>query len=247
MYSTLSKYYDYVFPAGKAQISFFKALFKSGHVSGVLDIACGSGSYALEFSSWGIKVVGIDYEPEMVELARSKARTAGLTADFRQGDMRDLSGLPENFDAALCIGNSIVHLVSKEDLRQSLQETNRHLRQGGIYVIQTVNYDRILKYCLTSLPEIRNEEQGLTFTRDYLIKSNDLIEFITSLKIDGPDGPQIVHRGSVNLRPLTANRLTAALEKAGLVTEQLYGGFDQSAHTIDSPATVVVARKKKQA
>lgn len=248
MYSTLSKYYDYVFPVGKGQISFFQEIFKSERTSSALDIACGSGSYALEFSSWGLKVVAIDYDHDMIELARNKVRASGLAVEFRQGDMRDLSGLPDDFDAALCIGNSIVHLLTGEDLLRALQETNRHLRQGGIYVIQTVNYDRILKYRLTSLPKIKNSEQGLTFSRDYnLFTDNNLIEFVTQLKIEGPEGPKTVHQGSVYLRPLTADQLVEALHQAGFIAEHLYGGFNRTPHTADSPATVVVARKINQA
>ena len=141
MYNTLSKYYDHVFPAGVEPLNMMQSFLPAGKAENILDLACGSGSYSIELAARGFKVYGLDYETEMIELARAKAAARGLTVDFRQGDMRDLASLPENFDAALCIGNSIVHLLTGDDLRQSLRETNRHLRQGGIYLLQTVNYE----------------------------------------------------------------------------------------------------------
>lgn len=246
MYNTLSKYYDYVFPVGMEQLNMLQSFLPAGEAENILDLACGSGSYSIELVARGFKVYGLDYEAEMIELARAKASARGLAVDLRQGDMRDLAGLPDNFDAALCIGNSIVHLLTDDDLLQSLKETNRHLRQGGIYLIQTVNYDRILQYKITSLPEIKNQQQGLTFTRLYTFLKDGLIEFTTELKKDLPTGNETVHRGSVLLRPLTAGQLTDALGKAGFVTEQLYGGFNSVAHSLEAPATVVIARKTSQ-
>lgn len=247
MYNTLSKYYDHVFPAGVEPLNMMQSLLPAGKAENILDLACGSGSYSIELADRGFQVYGLDYEAEMIELARAKAAARGLAVDFRQGDMRDLTGLPEDFDAALCIGNSIVHLLTEDDLHKALTETNCHLRQGGIYLLQTVNYDRILQYKITSLPEIRNQQQGLTFTRLYTFREDGLIEFTTELNVDRPTGTETVHRGSVLLRPLTAGQLTGALAESGFAVEQLYGGFNRAAHSLDAPATVVVARKTSQA
>lgn len=247
MYNTLSKYYDYVFSAGVEPLNMLQSLLQAGKAASILDLACGSGSYSIELAALGFEVYGLDYETEMIELARAKALARGLAVDFRQGDMRDLAGLPENFDAALCIGNSIVHLLTDDDLLQALRETNRHLCQGGIYLIQTVNYDRILQYRITSLPEIRNQQQGLTFTRLYTFREDNLIEFTTELIKDLPTGSETVHRGSVSLRPLTAKQLTDALAGTGFTIDQLYGSFNKVAHSLEAPATVVVARKTSQA
>lgn len=247
MYNTLSKYYDFVFPAGVEPLNMLQSLLQGGKAESILDLACGSGSYSIELAARGFEVYGLDYETDMIELARAKASARSLVVNFRQGDMRDLAGLPNNFDAALCIGNSIVHLLTSEDLFQALRETNRHLSQEGIYLIQTVNYDRILEYKITALPEIRNQQQGLTFTRLYTFRDDGLIEFTTELKQDLPSGTETVHRGSVLLRPLTATQLTDALTRTGFTVKQAYGGFNEVAHSLEAPATVMVARKTSPA
>jgi len=72
----------------------------------VLDVGCGAGRYALEFAARGAaQVVGVDVAPAMVELARKRARAAGLDGRcrFLLGTIDDL-GETDPFDCAVAIG-----------------------------------------------------------------------------------------------------------------------------------------------
>jgi len=57
---------------------------------GVMDLGCGPGLLAVPFAEAGMRVVGIDPEPDMLEAAREAAREAGVAVDFRQGSSFDL-------------------------------------------------------------------------------------------------------------------------------------------------------------
>ena len=57
---------------------------------GVLDLGCGPGLLAVPFAEAGMRVTGIDPEPDMLEAARETAREAGVKVDFRQGSSFDL-------------------------------------------------------------------------------------------------------------------------------------------------------------
>jgi ubiquinone/menaquinone biosynthesis C-methylase UbiE len=57
---------------------------------GVMDLGCGPGLLAVPFAEAGLRVVGIDPEPDMLEAAREVAREAGVQIDFRQGSSFDL-------------------------------------------------------------------------------------------------------------------------------------------------------------
>jgi len=56
----------------------------------VMDLGCGPGLLAVPFAEAGLRVTGVDPEPDMLEAAREAARAAGVKVDFRQGSSFDL-------------------------------------------------------------------------------------------------------------------------------------------------------------
>jgi 2-polyprenyl-3-methyl-5-hydroxy-6-metoxy-1,4-benzoquinol methylase len=72
----------------------------------VLDIGCGSGRYAVEFAKRGAaRVVGVDYAPGMLALAREYAAASGAASrcEFVQGDFTT-QVINQRFDLAIAIG-----------------------------------------------------------------------------------------------------------------------------------------------
>ncbi|WP_238472975.1 class I SAM-dependent methyltransferase [Desulforamulus profundi] len=231
MYKELSQYYDDIFPAGEGQLKFFRQVFGDLGASRVLDLACGSGNYALEFARWGLSVVGVDYEQEMIKMAREKARREGLAVDFRTGDMRNLEDIDGKFDAVICIGNSLVHLLTDKDIVTALTQMKERLYHGGTLILQTINYDRILKGSITQLPDIVNNQAGIIFTRQYDFRPDGLIDFKTTLIKNGSDGSQrSLGSGQVPLRPITKAELENFLHAAGFDDIEIFGGFNRKPH-----------------
>ena len=71
----------------------------------VLDVGCGSGRHSVAFAERGAKVVGIDFAPRMIELAKNLAVAQGVSdrCDFRTGAFPD--AVPEGiFSASAAIG-----------------------------------------------------------------------------------------------------------------------------------------------
>lgn len=87
---------------------FHIALAESGDVRGktVLDIGCGSGHYEVEYAKRGAAhVTGIDFAPNMLELARRLTEREGVAdrCTFLQGDFSE-HAFTEKFDVVLAIG-----------------------------------------------------------------------------------------------------------------------------------------------
>ncbi|NOT42453.1 MAG: class I SAM-dependent methyltransferase [Alphaproteobacteria bacterium] len=61
----------------------------------ILDVGCGTGTLAvlLKRRMPSCEIVGLDPDPQILELAREKARSAGVAIDFRQGFARDANTL----------------------------------------------------------------------------------------------------------------------------------------------------------
>ena len=98
-----------------------------------LDIACGEGSLAVAMAGRGIKVTGIDQSPQMIELARERAKAAGVRVDFQLEDMRSLP-FKETFDIVTCFFDSLNYLLAVKDLHEAFQGAYRALRPGGLYL-----------------------------------------------------------------------------------------------------------------
>jgi ubiquinone/menaquinone biosynthesis C-methylase UbiE len=104
-----------------------------GDVQGkrVLDAGCGGGFYSLLLSERGAKVLGIDGSKEMIEIAKRKASSRMLDAEFLIGDISDLRIKDSTFDLVL----STLVLMDVEELDQAISEVVRVTRDGGDIVI----------------------------------------------------------------------------------------------------------------
>lgn len=93
----------------------------------VLDVGCGSGRTALPLARAGAKhVTGVDFAPQMIELATRAARTSGLESrcTFKVGDFaRDDVGGPFDFVTALGVFDYIDDRVPF--LKRMLELSNR--------------------------------------------------------------------------------------------------------------------------
>ena len=104
----------------------------------VLDIGSGAGDVSFlvaELVGPTGCVVGVDANPDIVEAARTRARSAGLThVSFKAGDIRDLQ-LDPDFDAVV---GRLVLMYSSEPAA-TLRSALRHVRSTGLAVFQEMN------------------------------------------------------------------------------------------------------------
>jgi SAM-dependent methyltransferase len=64
----------------------------------VLDVACGAGQLALPAARLGAQVTGVDIATNLVEQAQGRAREAGLSINFEEGDAEALNYPDASFD-----------------------------------------------------------------------------------------------------------------------------------------------------
>jgi demethylmenaquinone methyltransferase / 2-methoxy-6-polyprenyl-1,4-benzoquinol methylase len=102
-------------------------LARVGPGSRALDVATGTGDLAIELSSRGAQVVGLDFSERMLELARAKA--PGI--EFVQGNALELPYADASFDA-VTVGFGARNF---SDLERGLGELARVTRPGGRVVI----------------------------------------------------------------------------------------------------------------
>jgi len=67
----------------------------------VLDVACGSGNLAIPAARAGAIVTGVDIAPNLLEQARMRAESEGLTIQFDEGDAENLPYADAAFDTVV--------------------------------------------------------------------------------------------------------------------------------------------------
>lgn len=99
----------------------------------ILDVATGTGDFALELKARApqAEVVGSDFVPEMLEIAREKARGRHLDLRLEEGDALNLPYPDGSFDAVTCAFG----FRNFADYARGLSELWRVLTPGGRLVI----------------------------------------------------------------------------------------------------------------
>lgn len=105
----------------------------------VLEVGCGRG-IALPVLAERLRpseLVGVDFDPELVAIARERVRQAGLAATVLEGDLRALPLDDESFDLVIDFGTCYHVGGGSVGARKALREIARVLRPGGLLIHET--------------------------------------------------------------------------------------------------------------
>ena len=247
LYDALAADYDrFVHWEGRLahELPFFVRLFQEHSVRRVLDAACGTGHHAIALAKQGYAVLGADLSGAMVELARVNAAAAGVDVDFDVAGLGESITLGETFDAVLCLGNSLPHLLTAEAVADALADFAAVLQPGGLLVIQNRNFDRVWAERERFMPpqSHRVGDGEWLFLRFYDFHEETVTFHMVRLRRTEENWTQDVE--STELRPIFFDDLAAALAAAGFGDVEFYGGYGGSAFDpARSGDLIAVARK----
>lgn len=232
----LSEHYDDIFPVKSSAV---RLINHHVRLSGpVIDVACGTGNEAIELVQAGIYTIGIDLNEALIAKAKAKAFGFEAYAKFFSMDMLNLKDLPvSNASVMYCIGNSIVHLSSFDELRSFLDQAFVMLDDGATLIIQTVNMDRMLNQKVHRLGDIHCPESELTFERFYIYQDH-YIEFSGVLRTN-----QGTFQSRTNLLPVTSDDWRELIYQSPFSSIDIYGDFDLNPFTFESPALIAIINK----
>jgi SAM-dependent methyltransferase len=249
MYDALSVDYDR-FVNWEARLAFELPFLEQqlGNPPGrVLDAACGTGMHAIALARRGWSAAGADLSPAMIARARENVAAAGLDLPFVAAGFGKLAPafqaephLP--FDAVLCLGNSLPHLLSPVALGEALADFAACLRPGGRLILQSRNFDAVLAQRERWMePQSQREgEREWLFVRFYDYDPDGLITFniMTLFREGGTAWQQRV--ATTRLWPQRQTEVVAALSAAGFGEVTCYGGLNGAPFDVGNSGNLVV-------
>ena len=182
----------------------------------VVELGVGTGRIAVPIASEGIRAIGVDSSPGMLEVCRERAESAGVAGlvELRLGDLGS-PPISERVELVLCPFRSYLHLRTDEERLEALHAARELLVPGGrlIFDVFAPGADDIAEThgrWLEREPEIFERADWDTDARTL------------TLSVRGPSG-----EATMALAWLSADEWRALVERAGFEVEALYGWFDR--------------------
>ena len=215
IYDFVMRHVDYVQWA-----DYMEAVFARHNVapSQVLDLACGTGSMALELRKRAYCASGTDGCREMLDVAEEKARKAGYDMEFFHRNLLDLSGLPR-FEAALCLYDSINYLMTIEDVSRALNEVHAILLPHGVFVFDVCTETNSLRY-FRRLTD-KGSGDGFTYVRESFYRNGIQFNRFDIRFKQTDEAVEEVHRQRI----YALADIQTALERSPFSLEGAYDGF----------------------
>jgi glycine/sarcosine N-methyltransferase len=227
----------------------------------VIDVACGTGMHAIELARRGHQVVGTDLSAPMIERAKENASAAGVEARFVMAGFGELAeklalspalsevkGGSSPFDAVLCLGNSLPHVLSAEDLGEALADFAAVLRPGGLLFTQNRNFDAVLarRERFTGPEAHREGDREWLFVRFYDFNPNGTIIFNMVVLRRDAEGKWAQQVEATRLRPLVYSELIALLTAAGFTEIVCYGDMQGVPFEPENSGNLMTVAKKSK-
>ena len=120
--------------AGSWDTDFYAALIGAAPLR-VLDVGCGTGSFAVRLAAAGHTVTGLDPAPGM--LAAARARPGAGAVRWVDGPAEAAPDGP--YDVAVMTGHAFQCLPGEDDIRGTLAAVRRRLAPGGRFLFESRN------------------------------------------------------------------------------------------------------------
>jgi SAM-dependent methyltransferase len=231
-YDAIARLYDPWSVSVTEDVSFYVAEAKRAG-GPVVELAVGTGRIAVPTAAEGIRVIGIDSSPGMLEVCRERAELAGVASllDLRLGDLLE-PPVEERVRLVTCPFRSYLHLQDDDERLRALHAAWELLVPGGrlVFDVFAPGVDDIAETHARWL----EREPGIFERADWDSRARRL-----TLSVRGESGAT-----TFTLAWLSPNEWRGLLERAGFQVLGCYGWFDKRPYR-GGEDTVWIARRPR--
>lgn len=206
----------------------------------LLDMACGTGGFSIEFKKRGIDVIGVDLSADMLSIAQQKAFRQGLDIMLVNQRASELE-LYGHVDGAVCCLDSLNHITDYDEFCESLRRIAYYLKPQGLFIFdvntvykhrfvlsdKTFVYDVDDVYCVWQNSECDDNFQ-VDINLDFFYKQ---------------DGKYTRMSETFAERAYTQVQIKNALTKAGLEVAAAFGDISHSEPKEEEQRIVYITRR----
>ena len=209
----------------------------------VLDLGCGTGKMTLELASRGYDMTGIDYSPEMLDIARDEAEKGGHDILWLCQDMREFE-LYGTVDAAVCCLDCINHLECEEDLDKCFDLVHNYLIPDGIFIFD-INGRFKFENVYADNTYAMEEDGGMCVWENYYDSDSKICDFYITLFKECSDGRYERYDETQSERMYTLEEIKYALKKNNLEFINAFGDFVFTPGNDECERIYIVAKCRK--
>lgn len=209
----------------------------------VLDLGCGTGKMTLELARRGYDMTGIDYSPEMLDIARTAAENEGHDVLWLCQDMREFE-LYGTVDAAVCCLDGINHLEEDGDLERCFALVHNYLIPDGIFIFD-INGKYKFENIYADNTFSMEEDGAVCIWENYYDRDSRICDFYITLFEECNDGRYIRHDETQSERMYTLDEVKNALNKSSMEFIAAYGDLDFAPGTDECERIYIVAKCRK--
>lgn len=239
-YQSIARHYDDIFPLSDMLKRFLQS-YGIKKEDSILDLGCATGEVVLFLSQLCHRTIGIDLDADLIRIALAKQKERGTeNTAFLLRNMNDLAIFsPSEFQVVLCLGNTLVHITSLDDVDSFFRKIAHVLADGGRFIFQILNYEKILARKTIALPLIDNEVIAFERRYDHEVHK-PLLAFNTRLTVKTTS--EIIDN-TIDLYPLQRAELLNMPSRQLFALAQFRGGFDGRAFSEEDDLLIGVWEK----
>jgi SAM-dependent methyltransferase len=220
----LAEIYDPLDP-DRVDLEAYLAIVDELGAGSILDVGCGTGTFACLLAQRGLEVVAVDPARASLEVALRKPG-----ADRVRWLHSDATGLPPmQLDVATMTGNVAQVFLSDEDLRAALHGIRAAIRPGSHLVFETrdparkgwLEWNREGSERVREIPDVGAVRSWV----ETLAVGADLVTFRWTFVFESDGGTTITSDSTLRFR--SRDQITYALDEAGFAVEEVRDAPDR--------------------
>jgi len=221
-----------------------------------LELGCGTGRVLIPTALAGCEITGLDISPFMLKKCQEKIdqqpKKVQKLIGIVQGDMVDFN-IDERFSLVTTPFRPFQRLISTGEQRGCLHCVHRHLDAGGLLILDLFHpfFPVLYESKYQSVTEDFSQRKlpdGRTLRRTHRIlvvhRDKQYFECEMVYHVLYPDGRKQRHVQSFPFRYFFRYEVEHLLKLSGFRVLELFGDFDRSPFSQDSPEMIFVAEKK---